>query len=83
MSDEKAALKLLEDVQKSSLLKPLADSTTHVVDTFPKRHHPSLGSAHQAKCAYTNLFSALYADHSRQNLTAKTKAQLIKTKNPC
>ena len=68
--EEKAALKLLGNVRQSSLLKPLADSTTHVLDSYPRRHHPSLGgNSHAAPCAYTDLFQALYSDVNVSRLT--------------
>jgi hypothetical protein len=80
MAQETAALKLLENVRQNSLLKPLADSTTHVLDSYPRRHHQSLGgSSHTVQCAYTDLFSALYSDPNKQALSAKTKAAMLKT----
>ena len=78
MSDEKAAQKLLSSIRRSSLLKPLADSTTHVQDTYPSRHHASLGNAHQVDCDYKNLFTTLYGDTARLSVSKETKAALAK-----
>ena len=55
MGDEKAALALLDDWERSELLKPLADATTHVVDTYPTRHHPTLGKGMELKVFLHNL----------------------------
>jgi hypothetical protein len=76
-SDEKATMRLLDDIRRSVLLQPLADCTTHVHDTYPRRHHTSLGNAHTAECAYTSLFKALYGDPQRLSVSAATKAKMI------
>ena len=77
MSDEKAAQKLLSSIRRSSLLKSLADSTTHVLDTYPKRHS-NLGNAHQVDCDYKNFFTTLYVDTARLSVSKETKLALIK-----
>ena len=76
MGDKKAALALLDDWEKSELLKPLADATTHVVDTYPRRHHPTLGRAWNSKCSYTTFFKAMCLDVQGMHISAKTKERL-------
>ncbi len=77
-SDEKEALQLLENIHRSSLLKTLADSTTHVLDSYPRRHRPSLGTAHKAVCAYRDLFKTMFRDLNLMSTTQETKATLKK-----
>ena len=78
LSDEKQAVRLLHTLRKSSLLKPLSDSTTHVLDTYPERHHTSLDMAHPEDCAYNDLFKTLYGNPNALNATKHTIEELLK-----
>ena len=78
LSDEKQATHLLQDIRKSVLLKPLADSTTAVHDTYSERYHTSLENAHSTKCAYNTLFKTLYGKPTALNASRKTVDQLHK-----
>ena len=79
-SDEKEALQLLENISRNSLLKPISDSTTHVLDTYPRRHHPSMGNAYKTPCAYRDLFKTMTRDIAAMHTTTTTHAILTAEK---
>ena len=73
-SEDREARKILRDLKTSSLLQPLADSTTLARETYPMRHHLALSHNDRIPCAYNTLFNLL-AGH---DLKSKTLADDVR-----